>query len=154
MTHPDVRRYFMLIPEAVQLVLYAATLADSGAIYVLDMGDEFKILDLAHNLIRLAGYVPDEDIRIEITGLRPGEKLSEMLIGKGETLEAAVADKTWRVSSTDPSWEPAVLRSEIEHIESVAADGTLAEVISSLARLVPTLTQPLALAEDRSHEEV
>ncbi len=117
------------------------SIGDSGAVYVLDMGEEFKILDLAHNLIRLAGYVPDEDIAVEFTGLRPGEKLSETLVGEGETLEAAVAEKTWRVRSSVRS-EPSVLRAGIKRIEASAVGGTRTEIFESLARLVPTLVVP------------
>jgi FlaA1/EpsC-like NDP-sugar epimerase len=84
-THPNITRYFMLIPEAAQLVIQAGAMGRGGEIFVLDMGEPVRILDLAHDLIRLSGLRVDEDIEVQITGLRPGEKLYEELYDADET---------------------------------------------------------------------
>jgi FlaA1/EpsC-like NDP-sugar epimerase len=96
-THPEVTRYFMTIPEAVGLVLQSAAQGRGGEIFLLDMGKPVKILDLARQLIQLSGRVPDQDIRIEFTGLRPGEKLFEELCYKGENVTTTTHPKIHRL---------------------------------------------------------
>ncbi len=92
-THKDITRFFMTIPEAVQLILQAVTYEEGGEIFVLDMGEPVKIYDLAVSLIKLLGYEPNVDIPIQITGLRPGEKLYEEILMEEEGLEATKHDK-------------------------------------------------------------
>jgi len=134
-THPEVRRFFMLIPEAVQLVLHAAAQADNGATYVLEMGEQVKLVDMARHLIRLSGLVPEEDIAIKFVGLRPAEKLSEELVGDGETVRPSRVEKIQRVSSHGRT-SAAVLRS-ISAIEQRAWDSDSESVIALLGRLLP-----------------
>jgi FlaA1/EpsC-like NDP-sugar epimerase len=103
-THSEVTRFFMTIPEAVQLVLQAGLLpAARGRITMLDMGEPVKILDLARNLVRLSGLRPDVDIEFRYTGLRPGEKLHETLSGEDEVLSETELHKVWIVAPRAPS---------------------------------------------------
>jgi len=136
-THPEARRYFMLISEAVHLVLHAAALAKGGDTFVLEMGEQIRVLDLARNLIRLSGLIPGRDIQITITGLRPGEKLSEELIGGDEVAEPTSASGILRVQpSTPPEW-PQFLSLTTE-LERLADTGDDAATIDALRKLVPT----------------
>jgi FlaA1/EpsC-like NDP-sugar epimerase len=132
-THPDVRRYFMLIPEAVQLVLHAASRAESGAVYVLDMGKQVKLVDMARDMIRLSGLAPDVDIKIAFTGLRHGEKLFEELIGTEERAEPSSVDSVFCVRrSTRPQPN---LPARIEALEKAAAQGRSDIVLAAMKEL-------------------
>jgi FlaA1/EpsC-like NDP-sugar epimerase len=104
-THPDVLRYFMTIPEAVQLVLQASSMGQGGEIFVLDMGKPVRILDLVRNLIRLSGLEPDRDIKIEFVGLRPGEKMFEELKLDGEDIRPTAHDKIRLLTGSKISFE-------------------------------------------------
>lgn len=101
-THPEMRRYFMSISEAVQLVLQASTFGEGGEVFVLDMGEPVKIIDLAVNMVRLAGLIPDEDIEIRVTGPRPGEKLFEELQLDQEDMLPTAHEKIMRFRSQAP----------------------------------------------------
>jgi len=161
-THPEVRRFFMLIPEAVQLVLHAAAQADNGATYVLEMGEQVKLVDMARHLIRLSGFVPENDIAIEFVGLRPGEKLSEELVGDGETARRSRIEKILRVSTRD--WPTAEILMSIRAIEERASESDAESVAALLGRLLtayrlarpeslPTLPEPVIEWESQSTAE-
>jgi FlaA1/EpsC-like NDP-sugar epimerase len=140
-THPDIKRYFMLIPEAVELVLQAAVLARGRETFVLDMGEQMRVLDMAKNLIRLSGFVPDEQIPIKFIGLRAGEKLMEELVGEGETLEPSEVQKIFRVDWSHTEIEAAGLMKLVDAVVSHAKQGREAETIAHLLAMVPTLSR-------------
>ncbi|MCA9419736.1 MAG: polysaccharide biosynthesis protein, partial [Nitrospira sp.] len=151
-THPEVRRYFMLIPEAVILVLQAAALGEQGAIYVLEMGGQIKLVDLARNLIRLSGHVPDKNIPIQFIGLRPGEKLEEELVGECEQAVPSSIDKILRIQSGH-SLDPAFLNNILSKLEDVQILGHSPSVIELLQQLVPTFHRPEILEMAAMSEE-
>jgi FlaA1/EpsC-like NDP-sugar epimerase len=132
-THPDVRRYFMLIPEAVQLVLHAASRAESGAVYVLDMGKQVKLVDMARDMIRLSGLAPDVDVKIAFTGLRPGEKLFEELVGAEEKAETSSVESVFCVRRSGAP--PSNLALRIEALEKAAAQGRPDAVLAGMKEL-------------------
>ncbi len=149
-THPEMRRYFMLIPEAVQLVLQAAAQGKAGAVYVLEMGEQIRILDLARNLIRLAGLVPSQDVAIDFTGLRPGEKLYEELVADDETARPAAVEQVMEVQPARP-WRRDELARLVADLEAVALRGQRTDVLKALCRVVPSFSpdglDPAALGE-------
>jgi FlaA1/EpsC-like NDP-sugar epimerase len=148
-THPEVQRYFMLIPEAVHLVLHAAALGQQGAVYVLEMGEQIKILEMARNLIRLAGYVPDQDIPIVFVGLRPGEKLAEELVEQCESLHPSGLEKISRVQVGYVP-EPTLLAQKVTLLERFALQSDSKHVTECLCELIPTF-HPVRRSEDMEH---
>ena len=134
-THPDIIRYFMTIPEAVSLVLQAGTYADGGEIFVLDMGDPVKILKLAENLITLSGFKPYEDIKIEFTGLRPGEKLFEELHMSEEGVHKTENDLIFVAEPIFHSIEE--IEASLSKLKSIL-DISVEEAIILLQEVVPT----------------
>ncbi len=138
-THPDIIRYFMTIPEAVSLVLTAGAMAKGGEIFVLDMGKPVKILDLAKNMIRLMGYKVDEDIKIEFSGLRPGEKLYEELLMGEEGLENTENDliHVGKPIEFDEKW----FAERLENLKNVMYDDSC-DIRSLIHEIVPTYKMP------------
>lgn len=134
-THPDMRRYFMTIPEASQLVLQAAAIGRGGEIFVLDMGEPVKIIDLARELITLSGFRPGEDIDIVFTGLRPGEKLFEELSIEGEDMAPTKHPKiaVWKNIPKDREF----LRTHIQRLIEIAATQDYARIAQEIKVLVP-----------------
>ncbi|MBI3607883.1 MAG: polysaccharide biosynthesis protein [Nitrospirae bacterium] len=136
-THPDIERYFMLIPEAVHLILEAAQRGDGGEVFVLDMGDPVKIVDLAQNMIRLAGYVPHEEISIVYTGPRPGEKLFEELFDKEERVEQTTHPKL-RKAVADVVWSEQGLAEALSEVKDALESRDAACLQDVLRRFVPS----------------
>ena len=135
-THPDIIRYFMTIPEAVSLVLDAGTMAHNGEIFVLDMGEPVKIVTLAENLIRLYGYEPYTEMPITFVGLRPGEKLFEELLMSEEGLKSTANKKIFIGNQIEIDIEK--FKKQIEKISDTANKNDKESVVEMLAEIVPT----------------
>jgi FlaA1/EpsC-like NDP-sugar epimerase len=133
-THPEMTRYFMTIPEAVSLVVQAGAIGGGGQVFVLDMGEPVRIVDLAQNMIRLSGKEPDTDVRIEFVGARPGEKLHEELWGDGEEVVDTLHPKIRcaRRAAIDVAW----LEDELAELERLVEDGETLEVVSRLGAII------------------
>lgn len=145
-THPEITRFFMTIPEAAQLVLQAAAYANGGEIFVLDMGKPVKIRDLARNLISLSGYVPDVDIKIEYVGLRPGEKLYEELLMDEEGLTKTTNSKIFIGNPIDIDTEE--LKIKLKKLKDAAMSDDSIYIKQVMAEVVPTYT-----IKENKHEQ-
>ena len=134
-TDPEMKRYFMTIPEASQLILQAGAMGKGGEVFVLDMGEPVKIVDLAKNMIRLYGHEPDGDIQITFTGLRPGEKLFEELLSAEEGTSATIHKQIFRANLPDE--DPQTIRDQLAKFRNCKTD---LEFIEMLQEMVPTYT--------------
>lgn len=134
-THPDITRYFMTIPEACDLVLQAGAMGKGGEIFVFDMGQPVKILDLAHRMIKLSGFEPHVDIKIIFTGLRPGEKLYEELLSDDAKTMATHHEKI--LISKDPTMDFELIEKYCNQITKAAIRREKVEVVQVLKQIVP-----------------
>jgi len=132
-THPDMTRYFMTIPEAVSLIVQAGAIGGRGQVFVLDMGEPVSILELAKNMIRLSGKDEDE-IEIRFVGARPGEKLHEELWGEGEEVAASAHPKIRR--STRAPIDTVCLDDQLAELERLVAEGSTLEVVAKLNTMI------------------
>ena len=133
-THPEMTRYFMTIPEAVQLVVQAGAIGGRGQVYVLDMGEPVRIVDLAEKMIQLSGKEPGRDIAIEFIGPKPGEKLHEVLVGDGEVVTPSSHDAILQL--TRPPIDAAWLEDGLRELEQLVDAGDTLEVVATLSRMV------------------
>ena len=134
-THPDITRFFMTIPEACRLVMEAATMTSGNQIFVFDMGESVKIVDLAKRMVKLAGLTLDEDIKIEYTGLRPGEKLYEEVLSNAENTEATEHDRIRVAKVREYNYEDAV--KVADELESLARAVEIPTMVRLMKRTVP-----------------
>ena len=144
-THKDIIRYFMTIPEAVSLVLETGAFSQSGEIFVLDMGKPVKILDLAENMIKLMGLKPYEDIQIKFTGLRPGEKLYEELLISGEDMRKTANQKIFICKQIDV--DETTFRGDLDKLISLAKENKPEEVVKQMHAMIPTYQYPSVTKE-------
>ena len=135
-THPEINRFFMTIPEAAQLVLQASVFAEGGEIFVLDMDEPIKIYDMACDLIRLSGFEPNVDIKVEFVGLRAGEKLYEEVLTEEEGLNKTVHEKIFIGRPTFSDFD--TLRNKLEELRFITEGGRKEEIVQRIQELVPT----------------
>ncbi|WP_346883536.1 nucleoside-diphosphate sugar epimerase/dehydratase [uncultured Algibacter sp.] len=134
-THPDIIRYFMTIPEACQLVMEASSMGSGGEIFIFDMGKAVKIIDLARKMIRLAGFVPEKDIKIKAIGLRPGEKLYEELLNDKSITLATYHEKIMIVKENNDNYD--YVKKEVDDIIKAAEDFQSTKIVKKIKNLVP-----------------
>jgi FlaA1/EpsC-like NDP-sugar epimerase len=135
-THPDMKRYFMTIPEAVYLVLQASAMGQGGEVFLLNMGQQVRILDLAEDLIRLSGLEPGKDIEIVFTGIRPGEKLSEDLWEEGTEYQKTTHPDIFRVEAEESNIPPGLSRT-VDELNHLSLEGETSAIISLLDETIP-----------------
>jgi FlaA1/EpsC-like NDP-sugar epimerase len=136
-THPEMKRYFMTIPEAVQLVLQAAVLGKGGEVFMLDMGEPVKIMNLAQDLIEFSGLEVGHDIEIVFTGMRPGEKLHEELFIPGESYRRTEHQKIFVIESASNTVLPSQLNQIVARLEDAAYTDAVVELTETLRQLLP-----------------
>jgi len=137
-THPDVVRFFMTIPEAVQLVLQAAAASRGGDIFHLDMGEPVRIAELAENMIRLSGFEPNRDIEIKYVGLRPGEKLYEELLTDGDDVEPTDHPRVRVVRTVDPGVSSAWIDALVRATDTRDRDAVVSLICSAVPEFTPS----------------
>jgi len=135
-THPDMQRFFMTIPEAVHLVLQAATMGQGGEVFILRMGEQVKILQLADDLIRLSGLEPEKDIEIVLTGIRPGEKLSEELWDQWATYEPTVHSDIVQLMDEE-LLSRAELQQTVNELAFLSEEGEVDAIVRILDETIP-----------------
>ena len=140
-THPEMRRYFMTIPEASQLVMQAGAMGDGGEIFVLDMGEPVRIVDLARDLITLSGLRPEEDIEIRFTGVRPGEKLFEELSTKAEHADKTKHPKIFIGRIKSHLWDEVI--AGVNGLCELASDGSIDALRNALTAMIPEFHSPV-----------
>jgi FlaA1/EpsC-like NDP-sugar epimerase len=146
-THPEMTRFFMTIPEAVQLIVQAGAIGGRGQVYVLDMGEPVRIVDLAERMIRLSGKEPGKDVAIEFIGPAPGEKLHEELVGDGELVSSSPYPKIDLI--TQPPVDARWLDGELARLERLVGEGDTLELVGSLSRLVGASSRSATAQSER-----